>query len=110
MDQSLNIRFFKAFKQRLIHFASAQNLLVSIGGDTELETTGGFASESTSKNSPSSPNVPMLKIWDLNQWEEAVAPKCKQSFQLNLGRKVDVEKVTAIAISEDLNFLVVGKL
>ena len=104
MDQSLNVRFFKAFKQRLIHFASAQNLLVSIGGDTELETS----SESTSKNSPTTPTVPVLKIWDLNQWEEAVAPKCKQSFPLNLGRKVDVEKVTAIAISEDLNFLVIG--
>jgi hypothetical protein len=53
--------------------------------------------------------VPTLKLWDLSQWGDAVAPKCRLSFPLNLGRKVDVSKVCAVALSELQNTLVVGE-
>uniref|UniRef100_A0A914M6T4 Vacuolar protein sorting-associated protein 11 homolog n=1 Tax=Meloidogyne incognita TaxID=6306 RepID=A0A914M6T4_MELIC len=101
LEKSLDIRFFKVFKQRLIHFALAKNLLVAIGDDADDLST-------FSPTSSSSQGMPVLKIWDLSQWNETVAPKCKHSFPLNLGRKIDASKASVVAVSQNLSILVVG--
>uniref|UniRef100_A0A1I8BXT0 RING-type domain-containing protein n=1 Tax=Meloidogyne hapla TaxID=6305 RepID=A0A1I8BXT0_MELHA len=103
LEKNLDIRFFKVFKQRLIHFALAQNLLVAIGDDADDLST-------FSPTSNSSQGLPVLKIWDLSQWNETVAPKCKHSVPLTLGRKVDASKASAVAISQNLSILVIGLL
>uniref|UniRef100_A0A914GXB7 RING-type domain-containing protein n=1 Tax=Globodera rostochiensis TaxID=31243 RepID=A0A914GXB7_GLORO len=102
MTKTLEVRFFKAFQQRLIHFTHSQGLLIAIGLDEVTEPS------STSSGTLSSSNTPILKFWNLNKWKDAVSPPCKFWCQLNFGRKVDASLANFVAISEKLDTIVVG--
>ncbi|KAL3072162.1 hypothetical protein niasHT_034756 [Heterodera trifolii] len=104
MTKDLEIRFFKAFQQKLIHFAYSQGLLVAIGVDEVI------APSSSASNLPSQATT-LLKVWSLNQWNGAVSPPpSKFCGQLNFGRKIDGSLANFVAISEKLNVIVIGLL
>ncbi|KAL3121769.1 hypothetical protein niasHT_001997 [Heterodera trifolii] len=101
MTKDLEIRFFKAFQQQLIHFAYSQGLLIAIGVDEVI------APSSSASNLPSQ-DTTLLKVWSLNQWNDAISPPCKFSGQLNFGRKIDASLANFVAIGEKLNVIVIG--
>ncbi|KAL3125779.1 hypothetical protein niasHT_004229 [Heterodera trifolii] len=108
MTKDLEIRFFKAFRQKLIHFAYSQGLLVAIGVDEEVIAAPSSSLSASNLPSQNTTTI-LLKVWSLNQWHGAVSPPpCKFSGQLNFGRKIDASLANFVAISEKLNVIVIG--
>uniref|UniRef100_A0A915DXH5 PEP5/VPS11 N-terminal domain-containing protein n=1 Tax=Ditylenchus dipsaci TaxID=166011 RepID=A0A915DXH5_9BILA len=63
LSSDLEIQFWEAHQQKLFSFSLTANLVTSIGYDE--------------------PDVPVLKIWDLSQWERSF-PLCKVNSRINL--------------------------
>uniref|UniRef100_A0A915D1B4 PEP5/VPS11 N-terminal domain-containing protein n=1 Tax=Ditylenchus dipsaci TaxID=166011 RepID=A0A915D1B4_9BILA len=88
LSSDLEIQFWEAHQQKLFSFSLTANLVTSIGYDE--------------------PDVPVLKIWDLSQWERSF-PLCKVNSRINVGKKtLGASQACAVAVSSFNNFIAVG--